>query len=31
LFFFLMRSYLRYFYSKYLIKIKEMISELERE
>jgi hypothetical protein len=30
-FFFLMRSYLRYFYSKYLIKIKEMISELERE
>lgn len=31
LFYFLMRRYLRYFYSKYLIKIKEMIKELERE
>jgi hypothetical protein len=31
LFYFLMRGYLNYFYSKYLIRIKEMIQELERE
>lgn len=31
LFYFLMRRYLHFFYSKYLIRIKEMITELERE
>lgn len=31
LFYLLMRGYLSYFYSKYLIRIQEMISELERE
>lgn len=31
LFYFLMRRYLHFFYSKYLIGIKEMITELERE
>ncbi|MFN9951344.1 MAG: hypothetical protein ACK53B_11330 [Bacteroidota bacterium] len=31
LFYFLMRKYFQYFYGKYLVKIKEMISELESE
>jgi hypothetical protein len=31
LFYFIMRKYFQYFYGKYLVKIKEMISELESE